>query len=65
TQPSLKEPLPWSTQIQIALASARRLEYIHEHIKPVYIHRDINSANILLDKSFHGKVADFGLSKAD
>ncbi|XLU61091.1 hypothetical protein S245_020300, partial [Arachis hypogaea] len=55
TQPSLKEPLPWSTQIQIALASARRLEYIHEHIKPVYIHRDINSANILLDKSFHGK----------
>ncbi|XLT00369.1 hypothetical protein HN51_049720 [Arachis hypogaea] len=58
-----REPLQWSTRIQIALDSARGLEYIHEHTKPVYIHRDIKSANILLDKSFHGKVADFGLAK--
>ncbi|QHN91327.1 uncharacterized protein DS421_17g573900 [Arachis hypogaea] len=58
-----REPLPWSTRIQIALDSARGLEYIHEHTKPVYIHRDIKSSNILLDKSFHGKVADFGLAK--
>ncbi|MED6169582.1 hypothetical protein PIB30_022520 [Stylosanthes scabra] len=57
-----REPLPWSTRIQIALDSARGLEYIHEHTKPVYIHRDVKSANILLDKSFHGKVADFGLA---
>ncbi|KAK9133245.1 hypothetical protein Scep_012773 [Stephania cephalantha] len=57
------EPLPWSTRVQIALDSARGLEYIHEHTVPVYIHRDIKSANILIDKNFHGKVADFGLTK--
>ncbi|KAL6544719.1 hypothetical protein OROMI_023581 [Orobanche minor] len=57
------EPLPWSTRVQIALDSARGLEYIHEHTVPVYIHRDIKPANILIDKNFHAKVADFGLAK--
>lgn len=58
-----RDPLPWSTRVQIALDSARGLEYIHEHTIPVYIHRDIKSANILIDKNYHGKVADFGLTK--
>ncbi|XP_030929479.1 lysM domain receptor-like kinase 3 isoform X3 [Quercus lobata] len=58
-----RDPLPWSSRVQIALDSARGLEYIHEHTVPVYIHRDIKSANILIDKNFHGKVADFGLTK--
>lgn len=58
-----RDPLPWSTRVQIALDSARGLEYIHEHTVPVYVHRDIKSANILIDKRFHAKVADFGLTK--
>lgn len=58
-----RDPLSWSTRVQIALDSARGLEYIHEHTVPVYIHRDIKSANILIDKNFHAKVADFGLTK--
>ncbi|KAK3016795.1 hypothetical protein RJ639_006061 [Escallonia herrerae] len=58
-----REPLPWSTRVQIALDSARGLEYIHEHTVPVYIHRDIKPANILIDKNFRAKVADFGLTK--
>lgn len=53
---SERESLPWSTRVQIALDSARGLEYIHEHTVPVYIHRDIKSANILIDKNFRGKV---------
>ncbi|KAF1869913.1 hypothetical protein Lal_00017490 [Lupinus albus] len=63
---SARDPLPWPTRVQIALDSARGLEYIHEHTVPVYIHRDIKSANILIDKNFRGKVgyvADFGLTK--
>ena len=51
-----RDPLPWATRVQIALDSARGLEYIHEHTVPVYIHRDIKSANILIDKNFRGKV---------
>ncbi|GMP66758.1 hypothetical protein CsSME_00026979 [Camellia sinensis var. sinensis] len=58
-----RDPLPWPARVQIALDSARGLEYIHEHTVPVYIHRDIKSANILIDKNFRGKVADFGLTK--
>ncbi|PIN11223.1 Serine/threonine protein kinase [Handroanthus impetiginosus] len=57
------ETLPWLGRLQIALDSARGLEYIHDHAVPVYIHRDIKSANILIDKNFRAKVADFGLTK--
>ncbi|GJN38508.1 hypothetical protein PR202_gb27557 [Eleusine coracana subsp. coracana] len=57
------ERLSWATRVRIALDSARGLEYIHEHTVPVYVHRDIKSANILIDKDFRAKVADFGLSK--
>ncbi|KAK1403111.1 Chitin elicitor receptor kinase 1 [Heracleum sosnowskyi] len=58
-----KKPLSWSRRLQIALDSARGLEYIHEHTNPAYIHRDIKSPNILLDKNLRAKVADFGLTK--
>ncbi|KAK4770214.1 hypothetical protein SAY87_030746 [Trapa incisa] len=58
-----KEPLSWTSRVQIALDSARGLEYIHEHTVPVYIHRDIKSANILIDTNLHAKVADFGLTR--
>lgn len=48
--------MPWSSRVQIALDSARGLEYIHEHTVPVYIHRDIKSPNILIDKNLRAKV---------
>ncbi|CAK8533214.1 unnamed protein product [Lathyrus sativus] len=51
-----KDPLSWPARVQIALDSARGLEYIHEHTVPVYIHRDVKSTNILIDKNFCGKV---------
>ncbi|KAG5626246.1 hypothetical protein H5410_011464 [Solanum commersonii] len=58
-----REVLTWSTRVQIAMDSARGLEYIHEHTVPFYIHRDVKSANILINKNFHAKIGDFGLSK--
>ncbi|KAM0011244.1 putative protein kinase RLK-Pelle-LysM family [Helianthus debilis subsp. tardiflorus] len=46
-QGSERNPLPWSTRVQIALDSARGIEYIHEHTVPVvHVHCDIKSANI-------------------
>ncbi|KAJ0776325.1 putative protein kinase RLK-Pelle-LysM family [Helianthus annuus] len=52
-----REPLPWFIRVQIALDSARGIEYIHEHTIPVgHVHCDIKSANILIDKYFQGKV---------
>ncbi|KZV52683.1 lysM domain receptor-like kinase 3 [Dorcoceras hygrometricum] len=63
--PSLKghQPLSWTTRMQIALDAAKGIEYIHDHTKAQYVHRDIKTANILLDEGLRAKVADFGLAK--
>ncbi|XAR50687.1 Non-specific serine/threonine protein kinase [Bertholletia excelsa] len=55
--------LSWVMRLQIALDAARGLEYVHEHTKPHYVHRDIKTSNILLDGAFRAKISDFGLSK--
>ncbi|CAI0461141.1 unnamed protein product [Linum tenue] len=55
--------LDWETRLRIALDAAKGLEYLHEHVSPPVIHRDFKSSNILLDKTFHAKVSDFGLAK--
>ncbi|KAG8656432.1 lysM domain receptor-like kinase 3 isoform X2 [Manihot esculenta] len=55
--------LSWVMRVQIALDAARGLEYIHEHTKTHYVHRDIKTSNVLLDGSFRAKISDFGLAK--
>ncbi|XP_051225115.1 proline-rich receptor-like protein kinase PERK15 [Lolium perenne] len=55
--------MDWSKRMKIAIGSARGLTYLHEDCHPRIIHRDIKSANILLDDAFEAKVADFGLAK--
>ncbi|KAL6351388.1 hypothetical protein AAG906_035180 [Vitis piasezkii] len=55
--------LDWTKRLKIAIGSARGLAYLHEDCNPKIIHRDIKSANILLDDDFEAQVADFGLAK--
>ncbi|MQL78814.1 hypothetical protein Taro_011247 [Colocasia esculenta] len=55
--------LSWISRVQIALDAAKGLEYIHEHTRTHYVHRDIKTSNILLDSSFRAKISDFGLAK--
>ncbi|CDY66134.1 BnaCnng49640D [Brassica napus] len=55
--------MDFSTRMRIALGSAKGLAYLHEDCHPRIIHRDIKSANILLDFNFDAMVADFGLAK--
>ncbi|MBA0815560.1 hypothetical protein Gohar_000323, partial [Gossypium harknessii] len=55
--------MDWPARLKIALGAAKGLAYLHEDCYPRIIHRDIKSANILLDFTFEAKVSDFGLAK--
>nr|XP_048328354.1 calcium/calmodulin-regulated receptor-like kinase 2 isoform X2 [Ziziphus jujuba var. spinosa] len=57
--------LSWDERLQIVLDISHGIEYLHEGAVPPVIHRDLKSANILLDRSMRAKVADFGLSKEE
>ncbi|KAF2609933.1 hypothetical protein F2Q70_00007788 [Brassica cretica] len=56
--------IDWSTRLQIALEAASGLEYLHIGCIPPMVHRDVKTANILLDANLKAKLADFGLSRS-
>ncbi|KAJ0726922.1 putative protein kinase RLK-Pelle-LRR-I-2 family [Helianthus annuus] len=60
-----KTTLNWEERLQIALDISHGIEYLHDGAVPPVIHRDLKSANILLDHLMRAKVADFGLSKEE
>nr|XP_043638337.1 sterol 3-beta-glucosyltransferase UGT80A2-like [Erigeron canadensis] len=58
--------LSWYQRLSICLGAAMGLQYLHEPVEGSQqrvLHRDIRSANILLDQNWRPKIADFGLSK--
>nr|AIS23539.1 IRAK-4 [Plectorhinchus goldmanni] len=54
-------PLSWRQRCLIAEGTAKGLEYLHSNH---HVHRDVKSANILLDERFVAKISDFGLTRA-
>lgn len=52
---------PWVVR-RVLDDTCRGLTYLHSHSPPI-IHRDLKSANLLLDDSFHVKICDFGLAR--
>ncbi|TYZ64638.1 hypothetical protein PybrP1_000405 [[Pythium] brassicae (nom. inval.)] len=51
--------LSWPTKLRLALGICHGIQYLH-NAHPPMIHRDLKSPNVLVDDSWHAKIADFG-----
>lgn len=54
--------MDWKRRSRMALDIARGMNYLH-HCNPPIVHRDLKSSNLLVDRNWNVKVADFGLSR--
>ncbi|XP_050511305.1 interleukin-1 receptor-associated kinase 4 isoform X2 [Diabrotica virgifera virgifera] len=55
--------LSWKQRLNIAMGTSRAIAYLHTAFPTPLLHRDIKSANILLDSRGQPKLGDFGLIK--
>ncbi|KAG6406245.1 hypothetical protein SASPL_133844 [Salvia splendens] len=54
-------PPTWPRRLRLALQTATAVETLHSSSPPV-IHRDIKSANVLIDRNLNARLGDFGLA---
>ncbi|KAF5184640.1 Serine/threonine-protein kinase-like protein [Thalictrum thalictroides] len=58
---SSSRPPSWARRIRLSLQTAKTIDILHSSSPPV-IHRDIKSANVLIDRNFNARLGDFGLA---
>jgi serine/threonine protein kinase len=60
---SSRTPLDWVTRVKIALGAAKGLAYLHLQGGPKFVHANIKSSNILLNRELEACISDFGLAQ--
>ncbi|KAK9281937.1 hypothetical protein L1049_004846 [Liquidambar formosana] len=55
--------LSWDARMTIVIDVASAIEYLHSEMDSKVFHKDIKSANVLLDQNMVAKLSDFGLSR--
>ncbi|KAK1276996.1 putative receptor protein kinase ZmPK1 [Acorus gramineus] len=55
--------LEWEERFKIAVGTAKGLSYLHHECLEWVVHCDIKPENILIDRNYEAKIADFGLMK--
>lgn len=55
-------PMYWKRRVTILKEVAAAINFLHT-CTPCLIHRDVKSANILLDRNYTAKLGDFGLTR--
>ncbi|CAK9158739.1 unnamed protein product [Ilex paraguariensis] len=64
SQKSFPEVESWNHRIRIALDIAKGLDYLHNLADPAYVHKDINSRNVLLNRDLRTKITNFSLARS-
>ncbi|KAK1696902.1 hypothetical protein QYE76_013599 [Lolium multiflorum] len=59
---SSRRPPNWPRRLRLALQTAKALRALHHDADPAVIHRDVKSANVLLDANLDAHLGDFGLA---
>ncbi|CAH2070321.1 unnamed protein product [Thlaspi arvense] len=56
------ELMEWNRRFLVAVDIAKGIQHLHS-LNPPVIHGDLKPSNILLDRTFSAKIADFGLAR--
>ncbi|XP_052181241.1 lysM domain receptor-like kinase 4 [Diospyros lotus] len=64
SNPKKARQLKWGRRMQIAFDLAVGLHYLHYCTKPAYVHRNINSKNVLVTMDWRAKIFGFRSAKA-
>ncbi|KAL6526232.1 LysM domain [Orobanche minor] len=64
TNKSEEKTMDWDRRLQVAMDIAAGLNYLHRYASPPYVHKNLNSNNVLLDRDFRAKIANFGQARS-
>ncbi|XP_075515820.1 lysM domain receptor-like kinase 4 [Primulina tabacum] len=59
-----RKVLSWNQRLQIALDIAAGLDYLHCYATPPHVHKNLNSSNVLINRDYRAKIANFGLARS-